>query len=140
MPLAYAFNIRGGIMKSKVQMGARIFLGLIYFVFGLNGFLNFIPVPPLPENAMQFMSALMATGYFFPLFKATEVVGGAILLSGVAVPFGLVLLAPITVQIFAFHLFMTPGIENNIMSIVMVALHVTAASAYWHRFAPLFKK
>jgi len=127
-------------MKQKVFAGARIFLGLIYFVFGLNGFLQFIPQPPMPESVVPFMTGLMSTGYFFPVLKATEVIGGLLLLTGFAAPLGLILLAPITVQIFLFHWVMTPGIENSLMPIVMIALHVTAAVAYWNLYRPLFDR
>jgi putative oxidoreductase len=48
-------------------MGARIILGLLFVVFGLNGFLNFIPMPPPPENMMKFAMALMETGFFMQL-------------------------------------------------------------------------
>ncbi len=63
-------------MKSKVGLGLRIILGLIYFVFGLNGFLQFIPMPPLPEGPMALMGAMMASGYLLPSIKITEIVGG----------------------------------------------------------------
>ncbi len=95
-------------MKSKVDMGARIILGLIFFVFGLNGFFNFIPMPPPPENMMKFVMALMDTGYFMKLLKVTEVVCGALLLANIYVPLSLIILAPIAVNIFMLHAFMAP--------------------------------
>ncbi|AFY03227.1 hypothetical protein Bdt_3552 [Bdellovibrio bacteriovorus str. Tiberius] len=121
--------------------GSRYLLGLIYFVFGLNGFLQFIPAPPtMPEGAMAFMGGMMAAPYFFPVLKGTEVICGALLLSGFAAPLALVVLAPITLQIFLFHSFLTPGLENVIMPVVMIALHVMAATGYWHLYKPLFKR
>lgn len=126
-------------MKSKIYLAARILLGLIYFVFGLNGFLNFIPLPPgIPEAAMNFSAAMMATGYFIPLLKGTEVIGGLMLLTGFAAPLGLVVLAPITLQIFLYHWFLTPGATNQIMPVAMVVMHLVAALAYWHLYRPLF--
>ena len=70
---------------------------------------NPMPMPPQPEPAAQFMGALAATGYFFPLLKATEVICGALLLSNKYVPLALVILAPIMVNILFFHLFLAPG-------------------------------
>ncbi|WP_041578083.1 acyltransferase [Bdellovibrio bacteriovorus] len=128
-------------MQSKLATGSRYLLGLIYFVFGLNGFLQFIPAPPtMPEGAMAFMGGMMAAPYFFPVLKGTEVICGALLLSGFAAPLALVVLAPITLQIFLFHSFLTPGLENVIMPVVMIALHVMAATGYWHLYKPLFKR
>ena len=81
-------------MKKLIALlpaGARIVLGLIFFVFGLNGFFNFLPVPPPPEGAAtQFMMGLGASGFFFPLLKITEIVVGAALLANRFVPLALV--------------------------------------------------
>ena len=92
----------------KVALIARIILGLIFFVFGLNGFFNFIQPPPMGEEAMAYMGALFATGYFFPVLKIFEIVSGALLLSGRLVPLALLFLAPIVLQIFLFHAFLSP--------------------------------
>lgn len=127
-------------MKKYGYMGARLLLGVIYFVFGLSGFFQFMPQPELPEAAMNFFGAMAATGYFITVIKGTEVVCGALLLSGFAVPLALVILAPITLQILLFHAFLTPGLQNVIVPIVMIGLHVTAAMAFWPLYAPLFKR
>ena len=94
---------------SKVTLVARILLGLVFFVFGLNGFLHFLTMPPMPEEAGALMGALGATGYFFPVLKIVETVSGALLLSGMFVPLALILLAPVIVQIFLFHAVLAPG-------------------------------
>jgi hypothetical protein len=67
-------------------------------------------------------------------------VGGLLLLLGFAAPLGLVLLAPITVQIFLFHLVPTPGVENIVLPLLMVATNIVAALRYSEAFVPLFKK
>ena len=128
-------------MKTKVYFGSRLLLGLIYFVFGLNGFLNFIPAPPdMPAAAQAFMGGMTSASYFMPVLKGTEVIAGLLLLSGFAAPLALVILAPITLQILLFHGFLTPGIQNLIIPLVMTALHILAAQAYWNLYCPLFKK
>ncbi len=119
----------------KLPHAARIFLGLVFFVFGLNGFLQFIPLPPLPDKAGAFMGALAATGYFFPLLKTTEIVAGLALLSNRFVPLALVLLAPIVVHIAAFHAALTPGEIG--MSVVLVGLMGFLGWAYRGAFAGL---
>jgi uncharacterized membrane protein YphA (DoxX/SURF4 family) len=111
--------------------GARVLLGLIFTVFGLNGFLQFLPMPPMPGPAGEFLGALAATGYMFPLIKGTELIAGLMLLSGRLVPLALTLLAPIVVNIAAFHLVLTPF---DPMSLVLVALEIYLAWSYRNAF------
>lgn len=112
---------------------ARALLGLVFFVFGLNGFLNFIPAPPIAGPAGDFIGALAASGYMLPLIKGTEVLAGALLLSGRLVPLALVLLAPIIVNIVAFHLILAPGGYG--MLALIVGLEAYLAWAYRDSFA-----
>ena len=126
-------------MKSisrKVPSVARIVLGLVFVVFGLNGLLHFLPQPAPPPAAGAFAGALAATGYFFPLLKVTEIVAGSLLLLGVAVPLALTLLAPIIVNIVAFHLFLAPG--NWAVVAVLLASELFLAWTHRTAFAPLF--
>ncbi|MCC6137713.1 MAG: acyltransferase [Bdellovibrionaceae bacterium] len=120
-------------------LGSRLLLGLIYFVFGLNGFLNFIPQPPLPETAMGFLGGLMSASYFFPFLKATEVISGIALLTGRFSALALIVLAPITIQIFLFHAVLTPGVSNLVLPLVMVVLSLITAYSYGDKYAPLLK-
>jgi hypothetical protein len=96
-------------MKTKLVSVARIALGLVFFVFGLNGFLHFLPQPPMSGPPAEFLGALVGTGYMFPLIKGTEVIAGLLLLSGRYVPLALTLLAPVVVNILGFHLFLAPS-------------------------------
>lgn len=116
---------------------ARVLLGLVFFVFGLNGFLNFMPAPDpatMPEREVAFAGALAATKYMFPLIKGTEVLGGAFLLSNRFVPLGLTLLAPILVNIFAFHAFLS---KPNAMSIILIGIEIFLAWSYRDAFRPM---
>jgi uncharacterized membrane protein YphA (DoxX/SURF4 family) len=88
---------------------ARVLLGLAFLVFGLNGFLGFIPMPALPSDGANFMTALMATGYMLPMMKIVEIVAGIALLANRFVPLALVMLTPILINILAFHAFLAPG-------------------------------
>ncbi|MES2570286.1 MAG: DoxX family protein, partial [Verrucomicrobiota bacterium] len=76
-----------------LPIAARFLMGFLFFVFGLNGFLNFIPPPstPMPDGVMAFSAALMNTGYMFPLIKGTELLGGILLLMNRFVPLALAL-------------------------------------------------
>ena len=87
----------------------RVLLGLTFFVFGLNGFLGFLPQPPMPPAAGAFLGGLAGAHYLFPLLKATEVAVGALLLANRFVPLALTVVAPIIVNIAAFHVFLAPS-------------------------------
>ena len=118
-------------IRSKFPVAARIVLGLIFFVFGLNGFLQFMPMPPMPEPAGAFIGALAATGYMLPLIKGIEVIAGLLLLRGRFVPLALVLLAPIIINIAAFHLVLAP---NVVMVVALLALELYLAWSYRDAF------
>src|SRR6266566_5708562 len=91
-----------------VTLIARLLLGLIFFVLGLNGFLNFLSMGPMPSGlAGQFVGALMLSHYFW-VVAALQVAGGALLLVNRFVPLGLVLLGPVIVNILLYHLFLNP--------------------------------
>jgi uncharacterized membrane protein YphA (DoxX/SURF4 family) len=92
-----------------VTLIARILLGLIFVVFGLNGFLNFLSMGPMPTGlAGQFLGALALSHYFW-VVAALQIAGGALLLANRFVPFALVLLGPVIVNIICFHVFMNPS-------------------------------
>ncbi len=89
----------------KLSTIARILLGLIFVVFGFNGFFHFLPMPSMSGRALDFFSGLSATGYFFPFLFGVQVVGGALLLTGAFVSLGVVILAPVVANIVLFHIF-----------------------------------
>ena len=88
---------------------ARLLLGLISVVFGLNGFLNFLSMGPMPAGlAGQFMGALFLSHYYW-VVAAVQIIGGALLLVNRFVPLALVLLGPVIVNIICYHLFLNPS-------------------------------
>lgn len=114
---------------------ARYLLGLIFFVYGLNGFLQFLPQPELNAEAGAFLGALAATGYMFPLLKILETLAGLALLTNRFVPFALLVLAPITVNILAFHAALDPaGIAVGLLAFL---LNVYLLFAYKKYFDPI---
>jgi putative oxidoreductase len=92
-----------------VSVIARYLLGLMFTVFGMNGFLNFIHQPP-PANplAIQFFIAI-SSSHFGAFFFVVQVIGGLLLLSGYFVPLALTLLAAELYNILAFHLTLVPA-------------------------------
>jgi putative oxidoreductase len=88
---------------------ARYLLGLIFTVFALNGFLNFIHQPPLANPlAIQFLVSV-SESHFAAFFFEIQLLGGLLLLSGYFVPLALTLLAAELYNILAFHLTLAPG-------------------------------
>jgi putative oxidoreductase len=87
---------------------ARILLGLLFLVIGLNGFLHFIPMPPPTGLAGQYFTVLFVSHYMVLVFLL-QVIGGALLLANRFVPLALILLGPILVNILLFHSLMAPA-------------------------------
>ena len=88
---------------------ARLLLGLVFFVFGLNGFLNFLSMGPMPTGlAGQFIGALFQSHYLW-VVAGLQVAGGLLLLVNRFVPLALVLLGPVIVNILLYHLLLSPA-------------------------------
>jgi putative oxidoreductase len=114
---------------------ARYLLGLIFLVFGLNGFLHFLPMPPPKGLAAQFGGAIFVSHYWVVIF-GLQVIGGLLLLVNRFVPLALVLLGPVIVNIFFFHALMAP--EGLPLAIVVVVLWVILAVRYKQYLAGIF--
>jgi uncharacterized membrane protein YphA (DoxX/SURF4 family) len=116
---------------------ARILMGLLFTMTGLNGFLNFLPQPktPMPEGAIAFSTALMNTGYMFPLIMGVQLLVGVLLLTNLFVPLALALIAPIIVGIITFHAFLAPS--GMAMAAVVLVLEIYLAWVYRHSFRPM---
>jgi putative oxidoreductase len=95
------------VMKTASVI-ARYLAGVIFLVFGLNGFLHFIPLPPPEGVAGQFMGALYVTHYLWVIF-AFQVIAGVLLLINRYVPLAVAVLAPVLVNILTFHALMAPS-------------------------------
>lgn len=116
---------------------ARVLMGLLFLVTGLNGFFDFLPQPEsMPEGAAAFAGALMQTGYMFPLIMGTQLLAGVLLLLNRFVPLALVLIAPIIVNIVAFHVFLEPSGLG--MAGFVAALELLLVWAYWDAYRPMF--
>jgi putative oxidoreductase len=95
------------VMKTASVI-ARYLAGVIFLVFGLNGFLHFIPLPPPEGVAGQFMGALYVSHYLWVIF-AFQVIAGVLLLINRYVPLAVAVLAPVLVNILTFHALMAPS-------------------------------
>ncbi|MCP4441827.1 MAG: DoxX family protein [Aureispira sp.] len=97
-------------MQNKVELGARILLGAMMVFFGLNKFTNWVQ-PPLSGEALDFMGHLATAGggYIMKIVAIVEILTGLLMLSGFFVPLAAVLLFPIMLNAFLFHLFLDPA-------------------------------
>jgi len=114
---------------------ARLLLGLTFLLFGLNGFHQFIPMPPPAGVAGQFLAAVVASPYWVVIF-ATQVIGGLLLLVGRFVPLALVILGPVIVNILSFHAFMAPA--GLPFAAIVTALWIVVAIRNKQHLAGLF--
>jgi hypothetical protein len=119
-----------------VALIARILLGVVFTVFGANGFFHFLPQPPLPPGlASQYVIALAQSHYIVVPFTV-QLIGGVLLLVNRYVPLALAILGPVIVNILCFHLFL----EHTGLPLAFVAAILWFILFYWHRqaFAGIF--
>jgi putative oxidoreductase len=117
---------------------ARFLLGLIFLVFGLNGFLHFIPASPPPSGtASQFVGALLVSHYLVPIFLL-QVISAALLLANRYVPLALTLLAPIIANILLIHILMLPS--GLPLALVVTVLWIVVFLSVRSAFAGLFQQ
>src|SRR3984957_16092170 len=99
---------REDVSMKILTHSSRFLLGLIFLVFGLNGFLHFIPMPPPSGVAGQFLGAMFVSKYLL-VVSGLQVISGALLLINRYVPLALTILGPIIVNILLFHGLMNPA-------------------------------
>lgn len=115
----------------------RVLLGLMFLVFGLNGFLNFIPAPKdLPPDLVTVSTGLMKGGYM-TVVSATEILVALLFLINLFVPLALALLAPIVVGIITFHIAIAPA--TIVPGIVVLVMELYLAWAYRGAFRPMLQ-
>ncbi len=119
-----------------ISLIPRILLGLVFGVMPWLAILHKAPAQPMPPEALAFVGALMKSGYMMPLVWGTEIVAGVLILVGVFVPFALVLLAPVLVNIMLFHAFLAPS--GNLLAIVLCLLALIVAWQHRRAFDSLF--
>jgi putative oxidoreductase len=118
-------------MQMKIQLVVRLLLGALFLFSGIAYFA--MPTPDIPPGDLStFMTGMMASKYFFTLLKCTEIFCGALLVSGFFVPLALVILAPISINIFFVHLFLVGP------STLALPLAIGAALIYLSFFSPSY--
>ena len=112
---------------------SRLLLGVIFVIFGLNGFVTFIPVPELHP----FMQMMVDSGFIY-VVKALEVTGGLLLLTNFRVPVALLILGPVVVNILLYHIFFDP--RNWPVSVLNLVLYLIVLARYWPFFSPMLAR
>jgi hypothetical protein len=113
----------------------RYLMGFVCAVLGLNGFLNFLP---MPKTALPpFFLALLATGYMLKLISVTLLVSGILLLANRLVPFALLLMAPLMVNVLLYHIFLDPGGIG--LALVVTAMEIYLAWVNRAAYATVFQ-
>lgn len=120
----------------KTSLISRYLLGLIFTVFGLNGFLQFYKMPPPTGTAAQFMGALVSS-HMIAIIVILQIISGILLLINRFVPLALAILAPIIFNIVLFHAFMQPS--GLPLALFVTVLWILTASERWPVFAELLK-
>jgi len=116
---------------------ARILPGLIYLVFGLDYFLHFIPYEPHHTGRVAaFKAGLMGVGYFYPMIKSIQIVGGISLLINRYAPFFAVVLFPISINVFLYHTILVPS--GWWMGVLLLIPNLFLGYAYRHYYKGMF--
>lgn len=124
-------------MKSKLPVASRVLLALFVIVFGLNKFLNFMPMPDPPEEGGKYLGALNAAGFIFPTLGVLYIGSGVMLALSRAVGLALVLLSPLAINAALYHLRYDPaGVGGAAVFCILIAF-----CAWFHRdcFKSLFQ-
>lgn len=124
------------VLENKVTMIVRYLLAFMMIVFGLNKFLQFLPMPPANDQVAQVFGSLMLMGVL-PIVGILEVLGGVLLAIKKAVPATLVVLGAIGFNAVLFHATLDPaGIGGAVFFLGMV---VYLAYSYRAKLTPLFR-
>ena len=103
-----------------VEKVARYGLGLIFVVFGLNYFFQFLPMPAVSSEGGALLGALINTGYLFTLIKVVEIVGGVLFLSNRYINLAVILISPIVLNILLFHILLdSAGLPMGLLITVL---------------------
>ncbi len=115
----------------------RVLMGLLFLFASISVLFNLVPQPELTGKTKTFMDGVNASGYLLQLIKITELICGIAFVTGYFVPLATVVIAPIIVNIFLFHVFVdTSGLP---VGIFLVLANAFLAYANWEKYKPLME-
>jgi len=121
----------------KATTIVSILLGLVLIAFGLNKFLNFMPVLELSAPGLEFMGAFVKIGYGMTLVAIVEIITGILIATNKYRALALVILFPIMLNALLFHLFLDP--ENILAAVVVVIMNIFLMYSVREKYAALFQ-
>ncbi len=125
-------------MNTKLILVLRVVLGVLLIVFGSNKFIGFLPDFEFVNPEAEILFSALANSYILKTVGLIEIIVGLLLVSNKAVPFALVLMAPISVNIILFHATVDPA--NIGPGVFVFLVNILLIYAYWNTFKPLFLK
>lgn len=124
-------------MKDKIFLGIQILSGLMLVVFGLNKFLHFMPMPPASPEMGEYMKALFATGFIFPIIAVIEILAGLAFIANKFTALMAVIVMPVMLNALLAHLFLDPaGIGGALFIVVAI---IVVMIRYKERYREIFK-
>jgi uncharacterized membrane protein YphA (DoxX/SURF4 family) len=113
----------------------RVLMGLLFVFASVVVLFNLFPQPELTGSTKTFMDGVNASRYLMPLIKITELVCGIAFVTGYFVPLATVVIAPITINILLFHMFVdTSGLP---VAVFLILANIFLAYANWDKFRPI---
>jgi len=122
-------------MKNKVLFAVSLLFGLMMINSGFNKFLNYMPMPEMPEAAGTLIYAFVQSGWMFPLIAIVEIIGGALFIIPKFQALGAIILLPVIIGIFLFNAVLAP--EGVIIAIVLLAVNIWIIAENKSKYLPL---
>jgi putative oxidoreductase len=119
-----------GDFRTKIVV--RSLMGLMFLVFGLNGFQQFRNSPIAGRLVGQFLQAPFQSHHFVLAIGAVQAVGGALLLINRYVPLALTILGPLIVNILLYHLLLN---HEGIGDALIVAVFWFVLSFHYRQYS-----
>jgi putative oxidoreductase len=124
-------------MKGKIMLVLCVLLGLMMINSGLNKIFEYMPPPEFPEEVGNLFNAFMASGWVMPLIAVAEIVGGVLLIPNKTRALGAIVLLPVVLGIFCFHLVQDPS--TIAVAIVILAINVWVIVDNKHKYMPMLQ-
>jgi len=124
-------------MNRKIVVGVRIIFGLLLVAMGSMAFMNFPISQEMPEASRAFAQALADTGYMNYFTGIVEILVGLMFVTRRYVALGAILLAPISVNIILFHIFL--DLTTIVPGLILTALNIFVAYSEWGKYREVLK-